>query len=361
MLFIKFSFIAPIYNSARYLERCLGAVLAQTETDFEVLMIYEPSSDSSQDICGAYSHKDTRFRLIFTDGRGLSAARNTGLAQAKGEYISFLDSDDYIEPDYCEILYKRARENDADILIFGYKRNMPDADDIDVTRFEYKSVDLTKADLLGHFCVDWLLPRRMSFVWSKLYRAALIKNSGVSFVHLPTEDRVFNYSLFFRSEKTVYVDATPYFYYQHDYSATYTVALNENYFLHYFNAYQYITAYWKKNGIDCMDDILPVVFIRMAQGAMYNTQRALRDLSKTADVLCEAMKRFNISDILRLPRLRTAINIYAEKCELSWARQSMLWLFALSLLSGKEGIISWQKMYDSYSKLAANQEGVHSL
>lgn len=114
-----FSIIIPIYNAEKTLRRCLDSLLAQTYRDFEALMIENGSGDSSNAICREYAAKDSRFILhACEDNKGPSGARNIGLDRASGTYIAFLDSDDYVEPDYLEVLFENFQS--SDVVFFGY-------------------------------------------------------------------------------------------------------------------------------------------------------------------------------------------------------------------------------------------------
>ena len=109
------SVIIPVYNAAPYLRACLDSVLAQSYTDLEILLINDGSTDESPAICRQYAQKDARIRLIDQENGGVSRARNVGLANAAGDYITFVDSDDRISPDYLERLYAAACTHHADI------------------------------------------------------------------------------------------------------------------------------------------------------------------------------------------------------------------------------------------------------
>lgn len=114
-----FSIIVPVYNAEKTLHRCLDSLRAQTYTDFEVRMVENGSQDSSRVICREYTEKDNRFLLHVSDeNRGPSGARNIGIDHAQGMYIAFLDSDDYVDPEYLEVLYHSLQ--DADVTFFGY-------------------------------------------------------------------------------------------------------------------------------------------------------------------------------------------------------------------------------------------------
>ena len=114
-----FSIIIPVYNAQKTLVRCLDSVRRQSFQDFEVILIDDGSADGSLSICEQYSQQDERFRTFHQENAGPSAARNQGLKIAKGRYLCFVDSDDYVSGDYLEKLYEKAEETDADLLFFG--------------------------------------------------------------------------------------------------------------------------------------------------------------------------------------------------------------------------------------------------
>ena len=111
------SVIVPVYNVEKYVRQCLESLKAQTLEDVEFVIIDDGSTDSSGRICDEYSI-DSRFRVFHTENRGLSAARNRGLDEARGEWIEFVDSDDWVLPGFCEVPLKAAIENNADLVIF---------------------------------------------------------------------------------------------------------------------------------------------------------------------------------------------------------------------------------------------------
>ncbi len=113
------SVIVPVYNVEPYLAGCLDSILSQTYRDLEILLIDDGSTDRGGTICDEYAAKDPRIRVFHTENRGLSAARNRGLDEAKGEYVGFVDSDDRIDPDMFEYLLEAAERTGADVTECG--------------------------------------------------------------------------------------------------------------------------------------------------------------------------------------------------------------------------------------------------
>ena len=119
---VKVSVIVPIYNNEKYLKECLDSICNQTLTDIEIICVNDGSEDNSLKIIEEYKQKDNRIILINQDNLGVSAARNNGIKIATGEYIGFVDSDDYIDNDFYEKLYNAAKHNDSDMAAAGIIR-----------------------------------------------------------------------------------------------------------------------------------------------------------------------------------------------------------------------------------------------
>ena len=122
------SIIVPIYNVEKYLRQCLDSVLNQTYQNFECLLINDGSPDNSADICKEYVDKDARFHYFEKENGGLASARNFGIKYSKGKYITFIDSDDWVESDYLEVLYSKIKEYNTDFVISSYKKFDMDED-----------------------------------------------------------------------------------------------------------------------------------------------------------------------------------------------------------------------------------------
>lgn len=113
------SVIVPIYNMEKYIRKCVDSVINQTYKNCEIILVDDGSTDNCPEICEEYAQKDDRVVVIHKKNGGLSSARNAGLEVCKGEYIAFVDSDDFIEPNYLEYMYKKSKEQNADIVICG--------------------------------------------------------------------------------------------------------------------------------------------------------------------------------------------------------------------------------------------------
>ena len=117
------SIIVPVYNVKNYLEKCLQSICGQTYKNLEIILIDDGSSDGSGELCDLFAQRDGRIRVFHQANAGQSAARNRGLAVAQGEFLGFVDSDDWIESDMYEFLYRLLKENEADISICSHYRD----------------------------------------------------------------------------------------------------------------------------------------------------------------------------------------------------------------------------------------------
>ena len=176
----KLSVIIPVYNVAEYLAECLTSVCNQTLTDIEIICVNDGSTDNSGDILQDFAKQDTRIQIINQENAGLSAARNTGLKYATGEYITFLDSDDWIALDYYETLYKSAKENDADIAVGNVMCYYSDSHMALEYTFRY-SFAAGKKLLLDSYDKKDIL--QSCAVWNKIYKRELIVDNNLQFYH----------------------------------------------------------------------------------------------------------------------------------------------------------------------------------
>ena len=149
----KISVIVPVYNTEQYLHRCIDSILAQTYTDFELLLIDDGSKDNSGKICNEYAAKDSRVRVFHKENGGVSSARNIGLDNAKGGWISFVDSDDWISTEYLENLFN-AVDNTVDLVV-AYA-HLVDYQEPDKFEFPDYLIDINNIDILFEKNDDFL-------------------------------------------------------------------------------------------------------------------------------------------------------------------------------------------------------------
>lgn len=203
----KVSIIIPAYNIAPYLERCLESVRHQTYKELQIIIVDDGSTDQTGQIADSFAERDKRFHVIHKENRGVSAARKTGLEKAEGDYIGFVDGDDYIEPEMYEKLVDLAVEYGADIAHCGYQMVFPDRLDMYHGTKQLKVQDTYTGvkDLLEGNLVE-------PGLWNKIYRRNLFDQINYDENIVINEDLLLNYFLFHRSEKAVFIDV-PYYHY----------------------------------------------------------------------------------------------------------------------------------------------------
>lgn len=199
------SIIVPVYNVEPYIETCLNSILTQSLGDFEVIVVNDGSSDNSLALCEHIASENPQVKIISQPNQGVSEARNTGISAASGRYIAFVDSDDWVEPEYLELLYRIAQEHDADISISGrtleeYRR--PDIS-MDSSIVVYEGTEALTALYVNKDIRDHL--------WGKLIKRELF--DGIRFPTGKTFEDIFvMYRLFARAKCVVKVDTPTYHY-----------------------------------------------------------------------------------------------------------------------------------------------------
>ncbi len=217
------SIIVPVYNTALYLSKCLNSIAAQTFTDFEVLMIDDGSTDGSGEICDQYSQSDSRFIAIHQSNQGVSASRNNGLKQARGNYIAFVDSDDYVHPQMLELLYKAIRQGEYDLSVARYL-SVNVGTEIEIQRIiEFHSQELSAEDILCKLFGKSGEDIQYIVVWNKLYDRRLLANICFSALKV-SEDLLFNVEVFSKVRQAIEVDSKLYYYTQRNTSASHSVS-----------------------------------------------------------------------------------------------------------------------------------------
>lgn len=217
---MKISFIIPVYNAEKYIARCLDSIYSQTVRDFEVIVIDDGSTDSSINICKQY--KSYGIQIIKQQNSGVSVARNTGLQAAKGEYICFVDADDYISECLIEVTYKLL--NQYDIILFGYKEGTE-------SNFKFKKESITSyktidTDLKG-IKLQCLYPTyselkntnfRPASSWCKLYNRLFLLSHNIRFEKnvINSEDAIFNLQTLKHTKSIIRITNILYYYFTND-------------------------------------------------------------------------------------------------------------------------------------------------
>ena len=203
------SVIVPIYNVESYLNRCVESIVNQTYQNLEIILVDDGSPDNCPQICDDWARKDSRIKVIHKENGGLSDARNAGMNIATGEYISFIDSDDYVALDFCETMLLVIKKENSDIVECGVVKFYEDG------RFEEHSDDLAVATFETESALSGLISENPfhQHVWNKLYKTQLVKDIPYAVGKL-NEDEFWTYQVFGRAKKVSKINKTMYYYFQ---------------------------------------------------------------------------------------------------------------------------------------------------
>ena len=216
----KISIIIPVYNVEKYLEKCLSSVLNQTLDSLEVIAINDGSTDGSLEILEHFSNQDQRLKVINQVNQGVSAARNKGLSLAQGEYIGFVDADDYIEAEMYEKLYECANQYKCDVIVANV------LDETSESRTVSLKFETGKVEVPHNHMDEFLKEHFFKFghaVWHKLFHRHLIEEHQLNFhsyQEVSSEDMLFNLSVLACAESIYYLNEPLYHYVIHENSLT---------------------------------------------------------------------------------------------------------------------------------------------
>lgn len=238
------SIIVPVYNVEKYLRRCLESIINQTYDNLEIILIDDGSTDNSLLICKEYQSIDDRIKVISQENKGLSSARNVGIRHCNGQIVSFIDSDDWIDKHFIDVLYTQLKNYDAQIVeckvkkITNYEKNDDYLNNKIANTLVFENENCFYQFLIGKYF--------RQVVWNKLYKKEVINR--IFFEEGKThEDEFWTYQIFANAKKIVFIDFEGYYYFQRTGSITNKKFSEEN--LHGFEA--------KKNRFDFVKEKYP--------------------------------------------------------------------------------------------------------
>lgn len=229
------SVIVPVYNVEKYLQRCIDSIINQTYKDIEIILVDDGSTDKSGEICDDYAKSDARIKVIHKSNRGVSSARNEGLYTAKGKYIMFCDSDDYVDKNWCKILFDTINNNPYSFITSNYQNvgnNLQVQCEDKYINFETNYYQLFK---------DGVSP----FVWNKIFDVNILKQYEILFNEELEhgEDIVFTLEYLKHCEKCIFIKEVLYSYVYNEQSLARKYTYDSLY--HVLNAF-----YWRVPFID---------------------------------------------------------------------------------------------------------------
>lgn len=213
----KLSIIVPVYNVEKYLPKCLESLIKQTLNDIEIICVNDGSMDNSLAILKEFASRDSRIRIIDNQHQGVAKTRNTGIEQSTGEYIGFVDSDDYIDIDFFEKLYNSATKSNSDIAIASILKHK-NFFNIYNAKYTKEETAITIQDKIK-LCED--KKHFFFYAWNKIYHSGFIKKNNIKFSEGQIyEDVMFAIKALYYSNKIISVYGTKYHYIEHENSLT---------------------------------------------------------------------------------------------------------------------------------------------
>jgi glycosyltransferase involved in cell wall biosynthesis len=279
----KISVIVPVYNVEPYLRRCLDSIIRQSYRNLEIILVNDGSPDNCGVICDEYAAKDERFKVIHKPNGGVASARNTGLAIATGDWVGWVDSDDWIEAGMFETMLKSAESHSADIVICSREESYPDH----CFRMGWQQPELLdKKQAIALLVEDDLI---QSYLWDKLWRRELFQDITIPQLEV-FEDMAVMYRLFMRAERVVCLPNELYHYEHHETGLTTKLSLESR-----INFFQVNRERFENLGQDfpqLAEGLLRVLAVAAIQiwTAYYDTPKDKRK-SCSADI--DKMARFN--------------------------------------------------------------------
>ena len=278
------SVIVPVYRVEEYLERCVKSILSQTYKNLEVILVDDGSPDQCPAICDACAEKDVRVKVIHQENKGLSGARNAGIDAASGEYLAFVDSDDYVSPHFIEELYQLLQDTDCAIgqCRFSYVKGDGLVEEGDSAFCIYRGESLME-QLYGPE------EKATCFVvaWNKLYRAELFKETGIRYpegrIH---EDEATTYRLFHEAKKLAFLDRALYGYYTENGGSITSVFSAKR--LQWLTAHEERIAFFKKNGYE---KLLPAAYRKLCDACITFYFRCTEQVKDAEELKKELRKR----------------------------------------------------------------------
>ncbi len=255
------SVIVPVYKTEKYLDKCIESIVTQTYKNLEIILVEDGSPDSCPAICDEWAEKDNRIKVIHKENGGVSSARNIALDISSGDYIIFVDSDDYIDSDMIDIMVRKATEFSADIVSVGFMYENCEAQ---INNFDDSQKIYKNNEIIYNFIKDDIRPE----VWAKMIKKSVIGNIRFSPDFGYAEDLLFNYYIFKKCKMFVSIPDKKYHYVQNSCNSSTT---------------DYIT-HARANSYKVFEEVLS-------------------DCKNNRELYCAAIKRFTVSVFAVLSRV----------------------------------------------------------
>lgn len=319
---IKVSIIVPVYNAEDHLKECVKSILAQTLEEFELILIDDGSTDQSPAICDEFA-KDPRVKVIHKENAGPGEARNTGIEAARGEFIGFVDADDFISPNMFKLLYNAADNESADLAICDFIEQKKEtsinikSDHSGNSVYEKGAINesilpyffgYTDSEML-HYKSFYPFADYASYIWLCIFKTSVIKNNHIRFENQKiyfNEDNLFNLCFVENAKKIVHV--AKYLYFYRDSGTSLTKSYNPGFLTAKVNRYEFLLNYIHKNGLPknyrkrlrnkiCIESINIVNYYVNAKGPNFHEKYSkLREVVRN-ETICKALNDLNLKSL----------------------------------------------------------------
>jgi len=212
---LKISIIVPVYNTSLYLHECLSSLVEQTLDDIEIIVVNDGSTDNSMDVINHYSDKDPRIKVISHDNIGLGPSRNKAISVAKGMYIAFVDSDDYVDRRMFQSMYDLGYNTNSDIIVCDFRYVYENSISINPIRIEKDLIELEQLRPDVFFRDYYFSLKMKTACWNKIYRRSMLEKNNILFEDnkkVFSEDNLFNLMCFMTNPKIALMEEAFYFY-----------------------------------------------------------------------------------------------------------------------------------------------------
>jgi glycosyltransferase involved in cell wall biosynthesis len=211
----KISIIVPVYNVENYINKCIESLIAQTLSDIEIILVNDGSTDKSGNICNDYAAVDNRIIVIHQMNKGVSAARNKGIEAATGEWITFVDADDWVDSSMCELVYGYAKKYDVDLVMWNHYWNYPEKEVLttmfeeEIKFFQKDQIQDIQRIIIESYSSNGNLVSNATFVWCKLWNREIINRLSDYWFNINLkwgEDQDFNLRLLEKTSKIIFIN-----------------------------------------------------------------------------------------------------------------------------------------------------------
>lgn len=294
--------VIPCYNAEKYIEKCLDSVINQTYKNLEIICVNDGSTDNTLKILENYAQKDNRIVIVNQSNNGLSGARNSGMKKATGEYIIFVDGDDWIDLDTCEIALSKCIDKNVDLVIWNYVKEYGNSS-VNKLIFQNKEIyfDCNECEKVLHRRIFGLYGEELKnpenadslvTAWGKLYKSSLIIDNHIEFVDtkkIGTEDALFNAMVFCHLNSAAYIPNC-FNHYRKDNEQSLTTVYKPELFERWQNLYKLMDEIISKNNLDnsfvtALNNRIALSIIGLGLNELSNPKGAISQIKNISKII----------------------------------------------------------------------------